>query len=76
MDRNPIFQHILTKIFVKKCSKNSLQHHENDPLNVLTLVVERILDKNIFEKISNYSAHMHNFNISICYKAAFLVYKL
>ena len=26
--------------------------------------MDRILDRNIFEKISNYSAHMHNFNIS------------
>ena len=48
MDRNLIFQHILTKSFKQKCSKNSLQYLENDPLNVLTLVVGRILDRNAF----------------------------
>ena len=77
MDRNLIFQHILTKnIKEKNAVRISLQYLENDPLNVLTLVVDRILDRNNFQKIANYSAHMHNFNISICYKAAFLVYKL
>ena len=64
MDRNLIFQHILTKFFLKKCSKNSLQYLENDPLNVLTLVVTEFWIELIFKKISNYSAHMHNFNIS------------
>jgi hypothetical protein len=39
MDRNLIFQHILTKIFFKKCSKNSLQY-----------LVDRILDRNILKK--------------------------
>ena len=33
--------------------------------------MDRNLDRNIFLKISNYSAHMHNFTISICYKSSF-----
>ena len=67
MDRNLIFQHILTKIY-KKNSKNPLQYLENDPLNVLTLVVDRILDRNIFLK--KYQIIQH-----ICTILTFLVYK-
>ena len=76
MDRNLIFQHILTKILFKKCCKNSLQYLENDPLNVLTLVVDRILDRNNFKK---YQIIQHICTILTCQyvtKAAFLVYKL
>ena len=58
MDRNLIFQHILTKT-LKQCSKNSLQY------------LDRILDRNNCLNISNYSAHMHIFYISICYKSSF-----
>ena len=57
MDRNLIFQHILTKIFLKNAVKNSLQYLENDPLNVLTLVVDRILDRNIFFNIKLFSTY-------------------
>ena len=44
MDRNLIFQHILTnKNMEKKTFKiKSLQYFENEPLNVLKLVVDRI----------------------------------
>ena len=68
MDRNLIFQHILTNIFLKNAVKNSLQYLENDPLNVLTLVVDRILDRNIFLK---YQIIQH-----ICTILTFLVYRL
>jgi len=77
IDRNLIFQHILTKIFFKKCSKISLQYLENDPLNVLTLVVDRILDRNNFEKIVNFFQHICTILIlQYVTKAALLVYKL
>ena len=40
MDRNLIFQHILTKKIEKKNFKISFQYLENDPLNVLNLIVD------------------------------------
>ena len=40
MDRNLIFQHILTKKTEKKTFKISFQYLENDPLNVLNLIVD------------------------------------
>ena len=43
MDRNLIFQHILTKKkSEKKNVKISFQYLENDPLNVLNLIVDWI----------------------------------
>ena len=43
MDRNLIFQHILTKKKSKKKTfKISFQYLKNDPLNVLNLIVDWI----------------------------------
>ena len=43
MDRNLIFQHIMTKnILKKKPFKISVQYLENEPLNVLKLIVDII----------------------------------
>ena len=43
MDRNLIFQHILTNIYFEKETFNmSLQCLENEPVNVLKLIVDRI----------------------------------
>ena len=81
MDRNYFFEHILTNnIFFFKKNIFSFQYLWTDPLNVLELIVDIIYwKKSFFKQISNYSAHMHNFNISIFnmfQKQLFLVYKL
>ena len=65
---NLISQHILTNIFWKTIVWISFQYLENEPLNVLKLIVDIFLTiTNKVFKISKYSAHMHNFNISIRY---------